>query len=289
MKNLLQNKNPLGLFIILLVAFTSISFIGWVSFNKYYWFINTYMWCPSLAALSTLLIQKKDIRKAIKWDWGKHKYQLQSLIVPFAYTFLTYLFGYALGFGSFGNPDYLNNRLERMGLEPNYSWLIILLFGTIWGIFGVLYNMASSLGEEIGWRGFLLSKLLSKKNFILSTCIVGTLWAFWHFPLIYVNTMSFENIPWLAYFSFWIGLLGISFIFTYYFIKSKSIWTSVILHSSHNYFVGAYFGNLTIDNDLTDTYLGESGVLFAVISALFGLTFLILTRKMIAQVRIKES
>ena len=275
-----MKDRSLTIFGILLFLLTTISFLGWLSFNKYGWFINTYMWCPALATFTTLLLQKKDLRTELPWKWGEHKYQIQSLIIPFAYAFVAYGLGYILGFGEFGNPEYLNNRLERMGLLKEYSWVVIVLFATIWGVLGVLYNMASSLGEEIGWRGFLLPRLLSKTNFIWSTVILGTLWAIWHFPLIIMNTMEWDHIPWLIYFSFWLGIVGASFIYTYYFIKSQSVWTAVILHSAHNYFVGAYFENLTSENDLTEKYLGESGILFASIVALFGLFFLIKTKKL---------
>ncbi len=39
------------------------------------------------------------------------------------------------------------------------------------------------IGEEIGWRGYALLRLLARHGAYVATAIVGVLWAAWHVPM----------------------------------------------------------------------------------------------------------
>ena len=47
----------------------------------------------------------------------------------------------------------------------------------------VVYIFAAGLGEEIGWRGFLLPRLQAKYNALIASIIISIIWGVWHFPL----------------------------------------------------------------------------------------------------------
>jgi uncharacterized protein len=86
--------------------------------------------------------------------------------------------------------------------------------------------------EEIGWRGFGLPHLIKKHGFVLSSLVVGVIWALWHFPGYLVNFGAPNDIPFIV-FSIWV--VAASFIFTWLYIKSNSnIWTAVLLHFGAN-------------------------------------------------------
>lgn len=44
------------------------------------------------------------------------------------------------------------------------------------------------LGEEWGWRGYLLPKLTTLYGIVPSTMFVAVIWTMWHFPLIIAET-----------------------------------------------------------------------------------------------------
>lgn len=76
-------------------------------------------------------------------------------------------------------------------------WLHILLGGT-----GLAFNdpaelyrvipvfllvfFFSVLGEEIGWRGFALPWLQARFDALVSSLILGLIWALWHLPLFWL-------------------------------------------------------------------------------------------------------
>jgi membrane protease YdiL (CAAX protease family) len=94
------------------------------------------------------------------------------------------------------------------------------------------------LGEELGWRGFLLPLLLRRHGVVSSTLMVGTLWTVWHvasftFPGAAIPSF-FAITPW-SVFLFFAFLITESFAFTYVYIKTKgSLIFAVLLHMAFN-------------------------------------------------------
>ena len=88
-----------------------------------------------------------------------------------------------------------------------------------------------AIGEEYGWRGFLLPRLLKKLNVFYSSMILGLIWGVWHFPAYLIETGVPLNMHFLV-FLLWvvIGTLFISWIYYY----TKSVLTSILIHISAN-------------------------------------------------------
>lgn len=109
-------------------------------------------------------------------------------------------------------------------LTPYY--LLFLL------IYSFLSQFIVLLGEEIGWRGYMLPKLLTTKNWIYSSLLVGLVWGVWHLPLFYLGNTTQSNIPLSLYF---LDLIASTFIFTWIFYQSKgSLLIATLFHTSIN-------------------------------------------------------
>jgi len=88
------------------------------------------------------------------------------------------------------------------------------------------------LGEEIGWRGFALPKLLESRSAFLSSLILGALWALWHFPYALTLGTFLSEVPlhW-----FFINLLALSVIYTWIFNNTNGSLLPVLLfHAAGN-------------------------------------------------------
>ena len=84
-----------------------------------------------------------------------------------------------------------------------------------------------SIGEEIGWRGYLLPSLCRKTSPFIGSIIVGFLWGFWH--LNYAGDAAF----WLL---FMVTTIELSILFTFLLNKTNSnLWTSVTFHAFFNF------------------------------------------------------
>jgi membrane protease YdiL (CAAX protease family) len=48
----------------------------------------------------------------------------------------------------------------------------------------ILQVVVVSIGEELGWRGWLLPRLLERHNRLRATCLTAAAWGLWHGPLL---------------------------------------------------------------------------------------------------------
>ena len=134
-------------------------------------------------------------------------------------------------------------------------------------IFGTIFNIVFAAGEEIGWRGFLVPQLFKITNFTATALISGSIWALWHFPLllssVYMQSIPmFERLPF-----FFISVLAMGIAFAFFRLKSGSVWTTVILHASHNLYIQRLFDPLTKPTNVWSKYMiGETGFVLLIIS-----------------------
>jgi membrane protease YdiL (CAAX protease family) len=113
-----------------------------------------------------------------------------------------------------GAPDYraLGQALSRP------EWLGSLFVGS------VLYG----LGEEPGWRGWLLPYLQEKRGAVTSTLLLSVIWAAWHAPFFFYR-FDFGGPSMIV--GFFIGLLAGAFWLTFVFnTTGGSVWTVAFWH-----------------------------------------------------------
>ncbi|MBT3633771.1 MAG: CPBP family intramembrane metalloprotease [Candidatus Marinimicrobia bacterium] len=88
-----------------------------------------------------------------------------------------------------------------------------------------------AIGEEFGWRGYLLPKLMERYNAIVSSLLLGCIWGAWHFPGYSIGV----GVPLsLSFLVFMIWILSASFIMTWIYNNTGSVLTAILLHASAN-------------------------------------------------------
>jgi len=230
------------------------------------------MWSPGISALITMKLLKRNISD-LGWKWGKTKYQIWSYLIPLFYAFIAYLVIWVFGWGGFYDKEFVSNLTESFGLGPIGSAFTIILYFILLGVFGTIRSTASALGEEIGWRGFLVPELYKKYGFTKTSLISGFIWGIWHLPILLFADYNSGTPPWYAMSCFILLIVSMSFIYTWFRIKSGSLWTAVILHASHNLFIQNFFTPLTQDTGNTAYYIDEFGIVLPVVGICFALYY----------------
>jgi membrane protease YdiL (CAAX protease family) len=88
-------------------------------------------------------------------------------------------------------------------------------------------------GEEIGWRGFALPRLLAKHSALTASLILGSLWALFHLPLFFTRGDSFASTPPL---SFLVRMIGAAILFTWVFNNTGgSLLLAYLMHAASNF------------------------------------------------------
>jgi len=83
----------------------------------------------------------------------------------------------------------VGRRAERSLWSSWGTDLPSIISGALAGFIPSLAFLAldAGLGEEPGWRGFALPGLEGAYTPIAATAVLGVLWAFWHFPLVFID------------------------------------------------------------------------------------------------------
>ena len=218
-----------------------------------------------LATLVTCIIRKRTLAN-LGWQWGDWKYQHLSYALPVGIALTAYIIIWLCGFGSFYNVEFAAELKGKYNLA-NWNDASIFLFHVLLiASVSFLVSLPSILGEEIGWRGFLVPELNKFMSFTGVALTSGLVWALWHWPLIINGLYGNSSTPLyyqLFFFSLFIVSTGV--ILTYLRIKSGSVWTAVIYHASSNIFIQKFFTSITEANERSAWYVDEFGAVLAIV------------------------
>jgi hypothetical protein len=98
----------------------------------------------------------------------------------------------------------------------------------------LVLSLTDGLGEETGWRGYALPRLLKVTGAVEASLILGLVWATWHLPLFWTEGSSLYGSSVLVLF---LRLPATSIIFTWLFQRTKgSLLLAILFHAALNLF-----------------------------------------------------
>ena len=231
------------IYIYLIIVFAVCYGLGFIEFmtktGKAYSFLGIiFTFVPVIAGMITKRItkQKSKISLSLK-VWKNKKAWLFSAFIP---SFMVAL-GSILYFIVF-NKDYsgvfeLGNKIKDSSIiinvqNPIFFALICIVISAV-----MIPIQLLELGEEIGWRGYLLGFQKEKYGEKKAALINGIEWGLSHFPLIYFGfNYSLDNpgAPWSNMLLMLICCLVLGIIFSYIAIKTNNVMYSAIMHGAVN-------------------------------------------------------
>jgi membrane protease YdiL (CAAX protease family) len=129
----------------------------------------------------------------------------------------------------------LGNLLSRaLGTEAPFSRyptvdLKLLGMAVLFFFYNVVY---AGLSEEPGWRGFALPRLQAKFNPLVSSVILGAIWAVWHAPGKFggIDASSLSDTL-----TEWVLIVIVTILFTWLYNRTKgSILVTALIHPAMN-------------------------------------------------------
>ena len=206
------------------------------------------MFCP---LVSVLLVQKFWLHQPTGISWrprlkGNGRYLLAAWFGPAVLTLL----GAVLYFAVFPSRLDLScswlvaaygGEMDAQTLrsELGVSTLSYLLQN---GLFAVILapaiNMFPALGEEVGWRGYMMPRLKERFGLLNGRLLGGVVWGVWHWPLMllvgYEYGTNYLGAPVLGLVVWCVVCFALNTLLDLLYEKTGCIWVPAIAHGAFN-------------------------------------------------------
>lgn len=248
--------------------------------NEMQSFVALGMLFPMIAHVLTRLITKEgfamtgegSMMLGISFKNCKWVYFVIAILLPWVYM-------------EFGNlisllicPDMYDAEYYKT-LEIDKNMLLLLPINAI--ISGTIISFAA-FGEEGGWRGYMMPKLMKLTSRHKALLIGGILWGVWHAPLTCIGHnfgTDYVGFPYLGIVKMCAFCILLGVFLTYITEKSGSVWPAAIMHAVNNAQPSILRGY--INPDKVDVALGISPNWAGLLISIFvvAVIFLVIWRK----------
>ena len=192
------------------------------------------MWVPGIAAIVAIKVCGGTLADLHLRRLGPKRYYIWAWLLFPILSLLTGLVTVLFGIAEF-DPAFsmITKSLASLPESSPLTPMLILVI-QIFASFSIapLFNMLFALGEEIGWRGFLLPKLLPLGQW-KAILISNVIWGFWHAPAIFQGH-NYPGYPIAGIFMMVVFTVLLGIILSWQYLNTNSPWTPALAHGSIN-------------------------------------------------------
>ena len=219
------------------------------------WLYLALMWIPALAATVSNCVSFREkvedfsVKKLFAMGGFrkcKLRYILLGCLLPLVYLMIPYMVYWRL------YPENFAYHGVRVMLVLK-DILPVLVIGTF-------LSLLSALGEEIGWRGFMVPALYERLGLNKTLLISSLFWCCWHLPLLIGGDYMPGTPLWYQLPAFVLCIFPVGMMAGLLTLESGSVWPAAFLHAAHNNYDQAVFGLIT-RGDNRMYFVSETGAL----------------------------
>lgn len=187
------------------------------------------MWGPGIAAIVTTLVVAKNPFSSLRLNTlGPKRFYLWAWFLPIVLTIVggltTLLFGMAKLDMNF---TMIRDAMASAASGGEIPIGVIVISQIVLAILlAPFFNMLFTLGEELGWRGFLLPHLMPLGQW-KAILVSGVIWGFWHAPVI-MQGHNYPGYPILGVFMMIVFCVLLGAIFSWMYLNTKSPWVAAL-------------------------------------------------------------
>ncbi|MEA4823249.1 MAG: CPBP family intramembrane glutamic endopeptidase [Clostridiaceae bacterium] len=200
-----------------------------------------FMLVPGLGVVFTRLVTREGFRDLwlVPHFRGNVKWYVAAWLIPPAAIAL----GAALYFILF--PAQFDSNLSSVAIIaaqggvsiPPVLYLLLICAQSI--LLAPILNAVTCLGEEFGWRGYLLPHLCDKMGRLPAALLTGAIWGVWHAPMIAMGHnygVGYAGFPWLGIAAFIVYCTVVGGFFALITLKTRSCLPATFAHGAMNGF-----------------------------------------------------
>ena len=241
----LQARRGLAVYFAIVVPLTAVFQAIILSTGDFFpWFIPL-MWSPAAASVVARLVLREGFADvSFRFGGGRTwKYIGLALVLPIIIGLVAYGIAWMSGLAQFDpKPAGLVAQLVGDATSPLTVFLVTLaLAATVGTAFGCLLTA----GEEIGWRGYMLTRLIDS-GVPRPVLVSGLIWGLWHLPLILGGVLYADSpSPVLAAAIFMVSVTSFAYVLARLRLETGSIWPAIVGHASYNSIIQGAFDPAT--------------------------------------------
>lgn len=191
------------------------------------------MFAPAISSILVRLITKEGFKNMLLKP--NFKGNIKTYLLIFFGPSLLIIVSAILYFLLF--PTHFDTGLTLLqGAEVTPSTILLVsLLQVI--LVGPVINIVPTMGEELGWRGYLLPKLRTLFSDRLSIIISGIIWGLWHAPVIIMGHnygTDYPGYPYVGILVMVVFCVALGIIEGYFTIKLNSVIPAAMIHSAMN-------------------------------------------------------
>lgn len=200
------------------------------------------MFMPTLASVIALLTLREGFGDVSFRVGGRREVQgmLLALIQPLIVGLLAYGVAWSVGLAEFVPPTFGLLFLAELSVQ-------------------FVAQLIGGLGEEIGWRGYMLTRLIDARV-PYPVLVSGLIWGVWHLPLLLSGLYYAGPNIYLSALLFMVAVTVLSWFYAQLRLVTGSIWPAILLHGAWNAIIHNIFDAST-SGAQANLWIGESGIL----------------------------
>lgn len=199
---------------------------------------SAYMFSPAVASLLTRWLTGEGFeRLGLAFDLGAH---WRTYAVAWLLPSVMAVLGGAVYFlvfpGQFDpTASSFGTQVAATGSTLDPTLLLAIEVGTA-VLFAPAINAVFAVGEELGWRAYLLPKLapLGPRRAVVAS---GLIWGLWHWPILllgYNYGTTYPGAPYLALPVFLVFTVATGTFLAWTTVRTRSVWAPALGHGAIN-------------------------------------------------------
>lgn len=230
------------------------------------------MWTPGLVSILVRLVRREGFGD-VSFRWGGAA-TWRALFWVIAYPTIVGAIAYGIAWGA-GLATF-HPPASTFSVRPSTDFGRLALRYAAAVLPGTPLSLISALGEEIGWRGYFVDRLV-RAGIPRPLFVSGVVWGLWHVPLILTGQYAAGPSPLLSAGLFLVSIVPAAYLFGWARLTTGSLWPAAFAHAAWNSIIQGVFDESTVaaaGRRASSIWTGESGLLVAATSAIFVLVFL---------------
>lgn len=250
-------RQSLLIFACFLIPLSSFGYWIWVTFPDAPFIFPTlaFSLSPGVASTLTRLVRREGFADFSFRLRGPHMGRafLLALGLPLLVGAVAYGFAYLFGLAKFDPPPFpvaVGSPLGQFGAIMGFS------------LIGILLVFVPDAGEEIGWRGYMLPRMVEAR-LPQPVALSALVWGAWHLPAVLAGVYAVGPSRIMTAAGLIVATLAFGSILAWLRLSTGSVWPCVIAHAAWNSMINGGF-TLATHHATENMWIGETGILVAV-------------------------